>query len=281
MSNNEEVGRLVYSGSSTLEGITTNKRIKTSGSSKLNGIIECYAFRSSGTLKGAGEISTEADFSSSGTFRLEGSITSGKDIKTSGSAYISGELIARNDFRSSGTLKVSGLITTGGKARFGGSTTCSSGVEINGELRTSGTFRSLNVNVKEGFWGSGRVVVSNEITSQKILDLEGEAIIGGSISAQDVLFDQRNRFRRLGYWTATIFQFIKRVKYAYRVKGNIYAKESLEIDRSMVGGDIKARNVKLGRFTKVEGTIYYAENCEIHKKAKLAHEPLKVKLEEL
>lgn len=281
MSKNKNVGRLVFSGSSTLEDITTNKRIRASGSSKLIGTIECHSFRSSGTLKGRGNISTEADFSSSGTFRLDGSVTSGTDIKTGGSTSISGELTVSNNFQTSGTLKASGLITTGGNAKFSGSSTCSSGVAINGTLRSSGTFKASYINVEGGFWGRGTVKISNDITSQNIIDLGGEARIGGSITAKKVLFDYGAKFRRLRYWTVVIFQFIKRVKYAYRVNGNIITRESVEIDRSLIEGDIKSRNIKLGRFTKVNGTIYYAENCEVHKRVKLAREPVKIKLEEL
>jgi len=273
--------RLVFSGNSTIEDVTTNRRIRSSGSSRVRGAIECQSFKSSGTLKGIAEISTEVDFNCSGTFRLDGSITSGNDIKTSGSTRISGEVTARNNFRSSGTFKVLGLLTTGGRARFSGSTTCSSGVEIKGILKTSGTFKSSNINVKQGFWGRGKVNVFNDITSQKVVDLEGGTKIGGSITAEDVFFEFRNKFRRFRYWSVVLLQFIKRVRYSYWIKGNIYAINSVDIDRSIIEGDIKSRNAKLGRFTKVNGTIYYVDKCEIHKKAKLARKPIKINLEDL
>ena len=58
--------------------------------------------------------------------------------------------------------------------------------------------------------------------------------------------------------------------------GHVYAANSADLRRTIVGGDVYARDVKIGDHVTVNGTIYYTGDLKIHPNAELLNQPVKI-----
>ncbi len=59
------------------------------------------------------------------------------------------------------------------------------------------------------------------------------------------------------------------------------ARNNIELIRASVEGDVKGRDVVIGRGTEVLGTVYYVDTIEVHDKATLANDAIKISEEDL
>ncbi|GAH14479.1 unnamed protein product, partial [marine sediment metagenome] len=115
----------------------------------------------------------------------------------------------------------------------------------------------------QGIRLSGSTKVGGGLFSQKTIDINGSATIKGDISGDNVY---------IGDQSVSIGR--KKSKCPYIVDGNIFAANSVEINNIFVQGDVKGRNVKIGRRTDISGKIYYVDSIEVDDKATLAHAPI-------
>jgi len=195
-------------------------------------------------------------------------------IHMSGSFLGTGALITHGDIKSSGKFRIDGGLHVDKDINFSGSATVGNGVIAQGTLKTSGSFRANNkVIVSLGFISTGSSTIKGDLVSDKVISLDGSARIYGDIKAEDVLIDTKYQWSLKKIFSAK--------KHPYRIRGSIHAKNKVEISRTVVNNDLKGREVKIGERSNIEGTVYYVDNLDVHKRAFLRNKPIKIKLEEL
>jgi cytoskeletal protein CcmA (bactofilin family) len=119
----------------------------------------------------------------------------------------------------------------------------------------------------EGIRFSGSARVQDGLFSQNSIEIEGSFVTNGKITGRDIFIGAHQK-------KAT-------TKQSYKVYGNIFGINTVDITGTYVEGDVKARNVKLGKGTEISGTVYYVNSIVIDKKAKLANEPVQITAEEM
>ncbi len=206
------------------------------------------------------------------SIRISGSGTINGDLvcnglTTSGSLKGSGNLTVHGDISSSGSFNIAGSLTGDESADFSGSAQIGNLINIQGSLIASGSFKAGHfVRGEQEIKFSGSSEINGNLSSEKSISIDGSTYIEGNVVAEDVLFGvQREKIR----------------KQHYKIHGSILTKNNVDVIKTHVEGDIKGRNVTIGQGSEILGTVYYVDNIEIDKKAKLANEPTQINLEEL
>jgi len=219
-------------------------------------------FSGSGTLS---KMKYEDIIKSSGSLRMNGDIEC-LGFRSSGSARGEGNLIVHGDFKSSGSFNLHGALHGDGNAKSSGSATITKGINIKGVLENSGSLRVGNgVDAIQGIRFSGSSRVDGELNSEETIEINGSTTVKGSVKAKKVFIG-----------TQTHFGGKKVTKHPYKVFGNIFATDDLEIINTFVEKDVRGRNVKIGKKTEILGKVYYIDNIEVDPKAVLAHEPIQI-----
>lgn len=269
MSFKEELNSIVYSSSSAITDLVTDKAIKASSSFSINGNLECNGFRSSGSVHGIGTILTHKNFSSSGSINLKGAIECEGNAKFSGSTKIQGNVVIKKSLVNSGSFNLFGSLKVGAELLSSGHTECDE-LLVNGLLSASGSVKALEIKAGDGIKSSGSLNINKDIDSSKFVDITGNLKIGGDVYGDNVLIDYSRREK------------IRKFKnFHYIVAGNIYAKDLVSINRTRVKGDIRGRSIIIEKYSQVDGTIYYVDDFIIDDKAKVQNPPVRIKLEDL
>jgi len=225
--------------------------MRISGSGKLVGGRIDDELHVSGSVRIAGDFECNA-FGSSGSTRVEGNLTVNGDVKNSGSFRLMGSLHADGDVRFSGSTSIGGEIS------------------VKRNLVNSGSLRAGNkIEVLQDIKFSGSSRVQGNIISQKDIVISGSATIHGSITGADISIGRERLFSRSIY------------KHPNKVYGEIIARKDVNLIGTFVDGDVRGHDVRIGRGTEVVGTVYYVGDIQVHEKAILAHEPVKVNIENL
>jgi len=218
-------------------------------------------------ISGSGTLSGKIDdhISVSGSAKISGDFEC-NGFRTSGSLRGLGNLTVHGDIKSSGSFRVMGALYGSGNAKFSGSTTVEGGVEIKGELGNSGSLRSgEDIEALQGIRLSGSTKVGGGLFSQKNITIDGSTTIRGDINGDNVY---------IGVHAVVIGR--KKTRRPYIVDGSIIAANNVEIYNSLVIGDVKGRNVKIGSRTDISGNVYYIDNIEVDAKATLANDPIQI-----
>ena len=219
-------------------------------------------FSGSGSLS---KMKYEDTIASSGSLRMDGDIEC-LGFRSSGSARGEGNLIVHGNFKSSGSFNLNGVLYGDGNARSSGSATINKGINIKGVLENSGSLRvGGGVEAVQGIRFSGSSRVDGSLTSEEIIEIDGSTTVKGDIKAKRVLF---------GTLTHNGGNRVK--KHPYKVFGNIFATDDLELINTFVEKDVRGRNVIIGRRTEIGGNVYYIDTIEIDPKATLAHKPIQI-----
>jgi cytoskeletal protein CcmA (bactofilin family) len=216
----------------------------------------------SGTLS---KIKLDDTISSSGSVRMDGDIEC-LGFRSSGSVRGDGNLIVHGDFRSSGSFNLHGALHVDGKAKSSGSATIEMDLKIKGKLENSGSLRvGDGIEALSGISFSGSSRVDGGLNSDETIEIDGSTTIKGDIKANNVLFG-----------TNAPFSGKRGVRHPYKVFGKIFAENKLELINTFVEGDVRGRDVKIGRKTEVIGKVYYIDNIEIDPKANLSNTPIQI-----
>ena len=222
-------------------------------------------------ISGSGRLSEgkiDDEINLSGSAKIAGDFEC-TGFKSSGSLRGEGNLTVRGDVKSSGSFRIAGFLHGDGNAKFSGSSSVGGEILIRGVLGCSGSFRvGDKVEAIEGIRLSGSARVQGDLLSQKTIDIEGSVIIDGNIKGDDVFIGTRLMRER------------KILKQPFKVNGNIFATNTADITGALVNGDVRGRDVKIGKGTEVAGVIYYIDNIEVHQKATLTNEPIQIQLDE-
>ncbi|MFX1326380.1 MAG: hypothetical protein ACFE8N_15630 [Promethearchaeota archaeon] len=203
----------------------------------------------------------------SGSGKINGDLEC-KGLTASGSLKGSGNLTVHGDVSSSGSFIIAGFLYGDEDADFSGSTQIGNLVKLQGGLEVSGSFKAGHfVTVDQEIILTGSSNINGNLSSGKNVTINGSTNVEGNVVGESVLFGSSDT--------------IKIKKQHYRVHGSIHAKNSVEIIRTAVAGDVRGKDVSIGQGSEIFGDVYYVDNLEIHKKAKLAKEPIQIKLDEL
>jgi cytoskeletal protein CcmA (bactofilin family) len=204
------------------------------------------------------------------SIRISGSGTINGDLEcngltSSGNLTGSGNFTSHGEVSSSGSFNIAGFLYGDEGADFSGSTQIGNLVNIQGSLVASGSFKVGHfVRGEQGIEFSGSSEINGNLSSGKRISINGSTNIAGNVVGEDVLFGTED---------------IK--KQHFRVHGSILAKNIVNINRTNVDGDIKGKNIIIGRGSTIGGNIYYVENIEVDKKTKLANDPTQIELDGL
>jgi len=216
----------------------------------------------SGTLS---KMNIDDTIISSGSVRMTGDIEC-LGFRSSGSARGEGNLTVHGDFKSSGSFNLHGALHGDGNAKSSGSATIEKGIAVKGTLENSGSLRVGNgVEALKGIRFSGSSRVDGELNSEENIEIDGSTTVKGSIKAKNVFFGINTRFSGK-----------KVVRHPFKVFGNIFAGKNLELINTFVEGDVRGRNVRIGKKTEIMGKVYYIDTIEVDPKATLAHEPVQI-----
>jgi cytoskeletal protein CcmA (bactofilin family) len=220
----------------------------------------------SGRLSG-GKIDDEIHIS--GSARIDGNFEC-NGLRSSGSLRGAGNLIVHGDIKSSGSFRVAGYVQGDGDARSSGSSRVGGGISIKGKLGSSGSISvGKSLEAQQGIIISGSAKIQEELLSQQSIVLEGSLTSNGDISGKDVFMGTH------------LTRSKKVFKHPFKIYGNIYATNKIDLTGAHVKGDVKGRDVRIGKGTEVLGTVYYVDNLETDKQSTLANEPVQIEEENL
>jgi cytoskeletal protein CcmA (bactofilin family) len=205
----------------------------------------------------------EEELISSGSTRVNGDLEC-EDFKSSGSLKGTGNLTINGDFRNSGSFKLTGSVTINGNAKSSGSTTIEGELLIKGEYIKSGSLKAGDqVEAIAGARISGSTTIQGSLMSKKDVVIKGASTIEGNIKADSIFIGMDVDYLRP--WRP------------YKIRGNVIADNEVDIKKTIVKGDVKGRDVKIGFGSEVKGAVYYVDSIEISSKATLAKKPVQIK----
>ncbi|MFX1567410.1 MAG: hypothetical protein ACFFCV_03480 [Promethearchaeota archaeon] len=215
----------------------------------------------SGTLS-AGKI--EDNLHVSGSAKLKGDFEC-YGFHSSGSLRGEGSLTVHGDVSSSGSFRLGGSLYGDGKAKSSGSMSIGGEISVKGTLVNSGSLRAGGkVEAPEGINISGSARINGDLSSQRLIKISGSSTIHGDVSGSDIVLGREPRMGRNIY------------KHLSIINGSIFAKNHVDLARTLVEGDVRGRTVIIGKGTEIKGMVYYVENIEVHDKATLANEPIHI-----
>jgi cytoskeletal protein CcmA (bactofilin family) len=220
----------------------------------------------SGSIEG-GKIDDELHVS--GSARING-VFECNGIQSSGSLNGVGGLIVHGDIKNSGSLQIDGFLHGDNDAHISGSVTINQDLMLQGKLKVSGSITVRDTaTALLGFKSAGSIRVKGDLISDRTVDLDGSGKIYGNVRAQEVLIGTHQ----------LLMIYPKRI--LVRIVGSILALDKVDISRTRVNGDVIGRDVRIGKHSNIQGTVYYVNMIETNKAAKLNNEPVKINEEEL
>ena len=234
--------------SSTGDYVEFDEHVSVSGSAKISGGKLNKSLR----ISGSGGINGDLECN---------------ELTSSGTLKGSGNLTVHGDVSSSGSFNIAGFLYGDGSVDFSGSAQIGNLIRVQGALVASGSFKAGHfVTVDEGIELSGSSDINGNLSAQKTLKIDGTAKIEGNAVAENILLGATEPTKK---------------KQLYRIHGSVLGKNTVDVIRTLVGGDIKGKDVKIGRGSEIYGNVYYVDKIEVDKKAKLANKPVQITLEDL
>ena len=249
MSETQEQERAFFSSSGRIK--ESENKLKTMGSSKISG----------------GRI--EKFVKSSGSSRIEGNLEC-NGFKSLGSASGNGSIISHGFIRSSGSFSITGTIRSSENVKFFGSASIGENTELDGRFKAFGSFKSggsLKTGSDLKIFGS--TTIGNDIISQGNVRIKGGARVSGNISANNVILGKKR------WWN--VFGIRHGRDRPYKVSGTILGNNIVNLRGTVVNEDVKGRRVRIGKYSRIEGQVYYSDSIKAHRKAKLNKEPIQLK----
>jgi len=228
------------------------------------------------TVSGAATISggkIERDIRVSGSGKISGDVECNA-LRCSGAIKAYGNVLAHGEVKCSGSFKCDRDLIADENVSFSGSAKIYGKTIVNGYLTVTGSFKSeKNTVAVRGATLTGSTTIGADLFSENSIKIGGKARIEKNIICDSVLIEGRR----------TVFEsfFFRKAKKLVTVNGSIIAQNEVDIQDVRVYKNIKARTVKLGPNTLVEGTVYYVEDLFMADSVKLMKEPKKISQEEI
>ncbi|MFX1380158.1 MAG: hypothetical protein ACFFA4_13810 [Promethearchaeota archaeon] len=239
------------------------KRVIVSSSGDMQEYDEHISTMGSAKISGG---KTHKSLRVSGSGRINGDLEC-NGLTSSGTLTGSGNLTSHGDISSSGSFNIAGFLYGDQNADFAGSTQIGNLVNIQGNMIVSGSFEVGHfVRGEQGIELSGTSEINGNLSSGKKIRIDGSTYIEGNVVAEDVLFGVSENIKKRQH---------------YRIHGSIHAKNKVDVIKTHVNGDVKGREIKLGKGSEILGNVYYVDKIELDKKVKLNNDPTQIKLDEL
>ncbi len=230
----------------------TADAVKISGSAHLPGGVVPKAIKVAGSCRIADDIECNG-LRCAGSLHASGAILSHGDVSVSGSFHGDGPVTAEGD------VDVSGSAKTGGDFDVTGVITISGSMKSDGNIYGRGGIR---------VYGSGKA--DGDLYSEKEIEVKGSIKVDGDVKANKVKFKAPVVFKRL-----------LRRRARSQVDGEIVGQELVDIENIHVDGNVRGRVVKIGRNSKIEGTIEYVDDLQVAEDADLENQPVKISAADL
>ncbi|MCG3215265.1 MAG: hypothetical protein KAS63_00965 [Candidatus Heimdallarchaeota archaeon] len=193
-------------------------------------------------------------------------------LKSAGSLKSAGNITAHGDVKCAGSFKCGGFLHGDKDAHFSGSAKISGETLLKGRLSASGSFSCLNnVQADNGARFSGGTNIGGNLISLGQIEVAGKIKTEGNIVGENVYINKDKDIYRLQ---------LKSLKPS-TVRGSVFGSSDVNIVNTNVMKNVKGLNVRIGPYVRVEGKVYYVDNIEIDKKARLTKEPIQISREEL
>ncbi len=223
-------------------------------------------------ISGSGKLSAgkiDDELIVSGSARIEGDFEC-NGFRSLGSLKGKGNLTVHGDVKSSGSFRLNGHLRSDGNVKSSGSAVLGGAILAKGQVGSSGSLRAGNkIEGLQGIRLLGSSNVQGDVLSEKTIIIEGSTTINGNIKGEDVYIGRERLLSR------------KLFKHPYKVYGHIFAEKDVDLISAYIDGDVRGRDVKIGRATEVVGTVYYIESIEIDPKAKLANDPVQISIDDI
>ncbi len=163
-------------------------------------------------------------------------------------------------FHGDGTISVDGDFDVSGSAKTGGDFEVSGVATVSGSMKVDG-----NINAKGGIrvYGSGKA--DGNLFSENEVEVKGSVKVDGNVTANKVKFT-----------TPVVFKRLLRRRNQSQIDGNILGIELVEIENIQVDGDVRGRVVKIGRNSKIDGTVYYVDDLQVSEDVELENESVRI-----
>lgn len=167
-------------------------------------------------------------------------------MRCNGLTKIKGHLQVEEDVKNSGTIKIAqqfysnGQLNIGGTFKCGGDTSAIQGITCDGVLKSEGTLHSQG-DIKI----SGRVKLQSNVIAKNF-----------SIQSSDPA---------------------KFLHITSKIEGDVAVHDYLDLENTILEGNVQARTIKLGENCIVNGPIYYVNTIDIHPSVALNTKPQKIK----
>lgn len=230
----------------------TADAVKISGSASIPGGVVPKAIKVAGSCRIQDDIECNA-LRVAGSLHASGAILSHGDVSVSGSFHGDGPVTAEGDVDVSGSCKV------GGDFRVSGVATVSGSMRSDGNMYGKGGIR---------VYGSGKA--DGNMFSEKEIEVKGSVIVDGDVRANKVKFKTPGVFKRL-----------LRRRGRSQIDGEVVGQELVDIENIQVDGNVRGRVVKIGRNSRIEGTVEYVDDLQIAEDAVLENQPVKISLAHL
>ena len=189
------------------------------------------------------------------------------NLKSAGSLKSFGNIIAHGDVGCSGSFKCSGFLHVDNDAKFTGSAKVEDYVIVQGRISAAGSFSSGSYTQAErGAKFSGSANIDGNLLSKGLVEIAGRIQVEGDLIGEEVLINKGKH---------TYGHRWRRFKPSI-ITGNIFATGEVYLGNTHAEGDVKGLNVEIGPYSRVDGVIYYVDNIEISRSAKLEREPIRI-----
>jgi predicted acyltransferase (DUF342 family) len=221
------------------------------GSVTINGGDVDRDIRVAGSAKFSDDIICN-NLKAAGSVRSAGNITAHGDVKTSGSFKCEGFLHADKDVKVAGSCKIENEAIIGGKIGASGSFSCGGDLQAEKGVRIAGSSK-----------------VEGNMLSQSTVSLAGRTQIEGNLVGEDI-----------GINKDVVAHRLKRTRPSI-IGGSVFGSKEVILRNTIVEQDVKGVFVEIGPFSEVKGTVYYVDNINVDKKAKLSTEPVQISIDQL
>lgn len=228
------------------------------------------------SVSGAATISggkIERDIRISGAGKISGDVEC-NSLRCSGAIKAYGNVLAHGEVKCSGSFRCDKDLNADENASFSGSAKIYGETVVQGHLTVTGSYRSdKNTQAIKGATLTGSTTIRANLLSENSIKIGGKARIEKNIICENVLIEGRR----------TVFEsfFFRKAKKLVTVHGSIIAHNEVDIQDVRVNKNIKARTVKLGPNTLVEGTVYYVEDLFMADSVRLMKDPKKVSQDDI
>jgi cytoskeletal protein CcmA (bactofilin family) len=143
-------------------------------------------------------------------------------------------------------------------------------IKLKGSLLCSGSLRAGNkVEALKGINVSGSARIQGDVLTLERLLITGSTTINGNVTGTNISIGRERAIKRSAY------------KHNNKIYGNILARNTINIIGTLVDGDVKGKDVVIGRGTEVLGTVYFVNTISRHDKSILANKPVQIIEEDL